>query len=217
MLRTLFKSHSREFQFLFFINAFGISLVIFRFILTREPSYFFLWWNVFLAAIPYGITLLLGSSDMAKNGVVFWGSFLLWMLFLPNAPYICTDIMHLGHTPYRYLWFDMLMLLTYASAGLAFGLYSLRAMAILIRERAGELMSRIMVSIALFAAGFGVYLGRFQRYNSWDLIHHPNRLLLDVADRILNPFAHPRTWMVTVLTGVFLHILYFGLFRKSNS
>jgi uncharacterized membrane protein len=67
------------------------------------------------------------------------------------------------------------------------------------------------MAVLLFAASFGVYLGRFLRWNSWDIISHPFSLLHDIASRCLHPEDHPRTWGVTVLLGTFLSLVYFSL------
>jgi uncharacterized membrane protein len=72
--------------------------------------------------------------------------------------------------------------------------------------------------ILLFLGSFGVYLGRYLRWNSWDIITEPFRLFYDIADRIINPFEHPRTWGMTLFMGLFLTIIYwsFHLVRKRD-
>jgi uncharacterized membrane protein len=199
------------FRLLFLLNAFGIALVIVRYCFTGVGAYFFLWWNVFLAALPFGISLLLEQQEnLRKNTVTFLAFMALWLLFLPNAPYIVTDLLHLAYSQQRWVWFDILMILTFAISGLIFGLLSLQKMAGFVRAKTNKFVSFLFVSSSLFASGFGVYLGRYQRYNSWDLVQHPNGLFQDILGRITDPFAHPRTWGMTILVGVFLHILYYG-------
>ena len=68
-----------------------------------------------------------------------------------------------------------------------------------------------MVAFTLWATGFGIYLGRFQRWNSWDILVDPVGLLRDVAIRVANPFDYPRTIGVTVLFAGFLTVAYLTL------
>jgi uncharacterized membrane protein len=62
----------------------------------------------------------------------------------------------------------------------------------------------------LFLGSFGIYLGRYLRWNSWDIINKPFQLMYDIGDRLINPFSHSRTWGMTLLFGLFLNILYFS-------
>ncbi len=63
----------------------------------------------------------------------------------------------------------------------------------------------------LFLGSFGVYIGRFLRWNSWDIVTNPFSLLVEIAKQFAMPFQHYRTWAVTVLlTGLF-SLLYFGI------
>lgn len=199
-----------EFRFLFAINLFGILMVLLRDVFAGGHYFYFLWFNVFLASIPYGITLLMQLKPGLKTGLVFWPLAFIWLLILPNAPYIVTDLMHLSYTPNRTLWYDALTILTFAVSGLIFGLLSVHAMARILTEKLGHKNALIAISLILFACAFGVYLGRFQRFNSWDILWHPDDLFADIAGRIFHPFQHLRTWGMTLLVGLFLHILYFG-------
>ncbi len=206
----LYPTLKKEILFLFVLNLFGIGMIIMRYIITGRYFFFFLLWNIFLAAIPYILVLLLRVIPKLNRGVIFWLFSALWLLFLPNAPYVITDLTHLSYTPYQYLWYDILMISTFALSGLLFGFFSLRQMAKIWLAKFGSRWSFFLTSIVLFASAFGVYLGRFKRFNSWDLVHHPLRIVSDIIGRFVHPLDHPRTWAVTILVGVFLHILYFG-------
>ena len=75
---------------------------------------------------------------------------------------------------------------------------------------------RIISVLLLFLGSFGIYLGRYLRWNSWDIITEPFKLMYDVGDRLINPFEHPQTWGMTILMGLFLNMIYwsFRLIRK---
>ena len=101
------------------------------------------------------------------------------------------------------IWFDLILLLSFAWTGLLLGLLSLRDIDnILIPYLSSKWIKTILISL-LFLGSFGVYIGRYLRWNSWDFISKPLHLFLDVSDRFIHPFSHPRTWGMTILLGVF--------------
>jgi uncharacterized membrane protein len=75
----------------------------------------------------------------------------------------------------------------------------------------GKRVSTATISALFFAAAFGVYLGRYLRWNSWDIVNQPLGLLADVFERFINPVSHPRTWGVTILMGILLNIMYWSV------
>lgn len=201
-----------SFKFLLAINSFGIFLVVLRLLITDQPMYFFLWWNLFLAAIPFGIALLIQRyQGIQNNKLLFLSALMVWLLFLPNAPYIITDLLHVSQSRYSYVWYDILMILTFAISGLVFGYQSLRMVSLVVLQKAGVLVQKLFVSMVLFACGFGVYLGRYHRFNSWEIIQEPMNIIGEIAVRFMHPMEHPRTWGMTLMMGIFLHILYYAI------
>lgn len=109
------------------------------------------------------------------------------------------------------IWFDLVLILSFAWTGLLFGFLSLLDIENILGK---SIKSRYitLISIGLmFLGSFGIYLGRFLRWNSWDIISEPFKLIYDIGDRIINPFSHPRTWGVTILMGILLTIIYLSL------
>lgn len=164
----------------------------------------FLLWNLFLAAVPVGAAWLsrrlatgASRSRLALAGVVACA--LVWLGFLPNAPYIATDLMHLRNSRPAFLWLDTLVVGTAALAGMLAGLLSLRWMhqVVLARVRAAWIGWAFVGAVSL-AAGFGVYLGRFQRWNTWDILTRPGELLADA-------------WSTLGEVKVFAFVALFGL------
>ncbi len=131
-----------------------------------------------------------------------------WLLFFPNAPYILTDLFHLKLTTGVPVWYDLILILSYAWTGMFLGFLSLRDLESMLLLKWKPRRVQIFVSGLLFLASLGVYLGRFLRWNSWDILQHPMTLLGDVADRFFHPMDHPRTWGVTILLGLFLNMVY---------
>ena len=108
------------------------------------------------------------------------------------------------------VWFDLVLILSFAWTGLLFGFLSLWD----IERLLSRYLSRFWISVIsiglLFLGSFGIYLGRYLRWNSWDIIKEPFGLLYDIGDRLINPFSHPRTWGMTLFMGFFLNLVYWS-------
>jgi uncharacterized membrane protein len=132
-------------------------------------------------------------------------------LFFPNSPYIVSDLIHLGPRNGVPVWFDTIMIFSFAWNGLILGFLSLWLVQQLMAGWLGCTASWLLVAGTLGATGFGIYLGRFQRWNSWDILVDPIGLLRDVALRVRNPVDYPRTLGVTILFAGFLMVAYLTL------
>jgi uncharacterized membrane protein len=189
-----------------FSVTFSLLLLVIRVLKTESSFYTFLVWNLFLACIPYGITLLL-SLDRT-NRFIFWLGFTTWLIFLPNSPYILTDLQHIRLSNLQSVWFDVLLILSFAINGLIIGFTSLWMMQALLQERFSKKTTNFMIYGILLLCGFGIYLGRVLRWNSWDILQDPAGILADILKRILFPIQHINTWAFTIGFGGFLIITY---------
>jgi uncharacterized membrane protein len=193
---------------------------------SNSPSYAFLVWNLFLAAVPFGAALVLEALDKLRHGgqailpvrtgriagpPLEWCCLTVWLLFLPNAPYIVTDLVHLRQRSGIPLWYDILLLISSAGTGLLLGYASVMIVQRIITRRYGAVRGWIVAVSALMLSAFGVYLGRFLRFNSWDVISDPLPVFAEIASRLMNPFDYPRTFAVTALFGVALTLGYVAL------
>ncbi len=213
-LQTLWKTNPRLrlLALLAASMAFSVLMSVFRIWHSQTLTYAFLVWNLFLAAIPYGIsTVLVEIEGVRKRQLLFWIGIGLWLLFLPNAPYIFTDLFHLRPRNDVPLWFDLLLLLSFAWNGIILGYLSLFDMQELVAPKLGKRFTWFSVFGILFLCAFGVYLGRYLRWNSWDLFFNPMPLLTDIVDRFLHPFTHLQTWGLTLGYGTFLVFGYLTL------
>jgi len=178
--------------------------------ITGQLVYIFLAWNLFLAWVPFAISNKLEKNKTASG----WETFLLlflWLLFLPNAPYIITDFFHLKQrNPVPY-WYDVLLLFSAAFNGLILGLLSLQKVEIFLISKFGSRKGTLVILVSFFLCAFGIYIGRFLRWNSWDIITNPGDIAEDIFDRLINPFDHFKTWSVTILFGTFLSLVYFSV------
>jgi len=205
LLFKLIQSRLPIYKVLIASTAFSLLLLTVRMLATETIFYAFLVWNLFLAAIPFIITTYLAShqrSSLIKLG--FW--FSIWLLFLPNAPYIVTDLMHLQWNNHGYLWLDVLVVTSFAWNGLILCFLSLLDMHDILVKHLSKRKAFVSIIVALFLCGFGIYLGRFLRWNSWDIIQHPDLLLKDVVVRFIYPMQHLKTWGVTLGFGGFLNL-----------
>ncbi|WP_025742684.1 DUF1361 domain-containing protein [Aquimarina pacifica] len=185
---------------------FSFTLFLMRAIKTDSIYYLFLFWNLFLACIPYAIVLLISIRKM--NPLLFWLGFLIWLVFLPNSPYILTDLQHIRLSPKHTVWFDVLIIMSVAVNGLTIGFVSLRMMQKLLQEKlTGKTINRI-THLILLLCGFGIYLGRVLRWNSWDILYHPIGIISDVVKRFVFPIQYIETWMFTMAFGGFLILTY---------
>ena len=193
---------------------FSVAIVLFRILYTESITFGFLLWNLFLAGLPLLVSMALLIFDRLRHHTfLFWGMVSLWLIFFPNAPYIITDLIHLKPRLGVPLWFDALLLFSFVWNGLLLGYFSLYFMHNMIRERTSNLLGWGFTIVVLGLTGFGVYLGRFLRWNSWDILTNPLGLFVDIADRFVNPFIHPRTWAMTILLSTFLFLGYL-VFRQ---
>ena len=137
---------------------------------------------------------------------------LLWLLFFPNAPYMLTDFIHVGESPSVPLWYDALMLSSFAWTALLLGFASLYLVQMVVRSSLGAAWSWVVVVLSLALASFGVYLGRFVRFNSWDALLRPRRVAHVISNQLEDPFQHPRLVAVLVVLTAFLLIGYAVLY-----
>jgi uncharacterized membrane protein len=188
--------------------ALSVVLIAFRVFFTQQITFVFLLWNLFLAFIPFGLSTMLGLSAGRLKARVLLPVGLVWLLFFPNAPYILTDLFHLERRVSIPYWYDLALILSCAWNGLMLAYASLIDMQTLVARRLGAGTGWAFATVALLLSSFGIYLGRYLRFNSWDIITNPLTLFFDIVSRLLHPFAHPSTWGVTLLYGVFLVLGY---------
>ena len=185
---------------------------IFRVAHSGTKSYLFMNWNLFLALIPWVLTsfVILQEKIQTKKRTI--GLLLaIWLLFFPNAPYMLTDLFHLKFNSPMPIWFDLTFILFFAWTGLIVGFMSLWDIEELMRKKLSEMWISLISSSLLFLCSFGIYLGRYLRWNSWDVVQNPSGVLFDIGDRVTHPFEHPRTWGMTLFMGIFLNLVYWTL------
>ncbi|NML64919.1 DUF1361 domain-containing protein [Hymenobacter sp. RP-2-7] len=188
--------------------ALSFALIAARVAITRQWQFVFLLWNLFLAAIPFALSAALHLAARAPKARLLLPVGLMWLLFFPNAPYLVTDLFHLEPHPGVPYWYDLALIMSCAWNGLMLAFASLLDMHALVRQRLGFWVGWSFATVALGLSAFGVYLGRYLRFNSWDILSNPFSLFYDIVQRILHPFHNWQTWGVTVVFWAFLLIAY---------
>jgi uncharacterized membrane protein len=202
-----------------FSSGLCVSLLTIRFVHTHSYTYAYLIWNLFLAWMPMisaFVAYNLHQKSVRSSWVWVCVCAGVWLVFLPNAPYLITDIVHLRPRDNFAFWFDLIMFVTFAWTGLFFGLISLYIMQGLVSRIAGPAVSWVFVLVVSALSSFGIYLGRFPRWNSWDVVTQPTDLLTDIGERIRHPFANLETFAFSGLFTLFLLSVYFMLIAVTN-
>jgi uncharacterized membrane protein len=171
-------------------------------------------WNLFLAWLPMLSALVAYNLYRRRSPfgwVVIGACALIWLLFFPNAPYLLTDVMHLQPLSDAPYWYDLILVVAFAWTGSFLGLISLLLMQALVRKMAGTLAGWIFALGVLGVSGFEIYLGRFLRWNSWDVFVNPAPLVSDIIQQLRHPLANFQTYVFSILFSLFFICAYLML------
>ena len=189
-------------------SAVCVATVVVRNHHAGNTFYSFLVWNLALAWIPFVLALAAYRSARRRNNVTTVALGILWLLFFPNAPYLLTDFIHLQESQATPHWYDALMLASFAWTGLLLGFGSLYLMQMIWQRAVGRIWSWLGVIGALGLASFGVYLGRFLRFNSWDALVRPRRIAHVIVTELDNPVTNSRLVVALLVLTAALTIGY---------
>ena len=193
-----------------------VGLMVARFEYSHTYHYWFLLWNLVLAWVPFvfaAIAYSLASARRAVLYVLIVAAAIVWLAFFPNAPYILTDFLHLGSmgdiVPG---WFDVLMLYWFAWTGLMLGIVSLYLMQEIVARGVGMWAGWVFVVVAAGLGSFGIYLGRFLRWNSWDIVRRPGPLADELLGRVTDRASQPRLLGFTLLFALLFLFIYVAVY-----
>ena len=195
---------------LMFASAVCVAMVAIRVILAGNLVHAFLVWNLFLAWLPLIFALEVCEQHVQGGRrrwrLAAWG--VAWLLFFPNAPYIFTDLKHLTSRFQGHYWVDMMLILSCALTGLMTGFVSLYVVQSIVAARHGQVMSWLFITGVAGLSGLGVFMGRFLRLNSWDVVWQPGKIFQRADTWMTNPFADARPYVFSTMFAVFLFIAY---------
>ncbi len=188
--------------------AFTMMLLIIRVCYSGTITYVFLLWNLFLAVVPLFFSNRLLRQH--KLNYLAWCMIFGWLIFFPNAPYILTDLFHYTERYPIPRWFDLLVLTSAAWNGILLGMVSLMQVEQFMARHWRRSKVNLFVAVCILLGSYGIYLGRFLRFNSWDIITDPISLFVQLTERIILPHQHPRTWAFTLLFACMLWLVYYS-------
>ncbi len=201
----------------------AVGLCVFRAWSAYNPFWFYLCWNLFLAWVP----LLLAQIALklyrraGKFTADILGILLLWLLFLPNAPYVLTDIIHVmqyeSNLPY---WFDAVLILYFSWISLLLGMQSVRLVQQHFLHKLRLPWQWFILLIIFFLSSLAIFLGRVLRWNSWNFFTHPLELLGDIWNLLASPLTEPLFLPILLFFFAFqtvTYLLYYDTGKKKES
>lgn len=197
--------------------VFNFLLVFVRIIRTGEWTYAFMIWNLFLATIPYLISKWMSIKPAVfSNRIKLMAVFAVWIVFIPNTFYIITDLFHLIPRNDSALWFDLTLLMSFSWCGLMMGVLSVRHMEKAIMYHLPRRTELTFVYPLMFLNAFGVYIGRYLRYNTWDIVCNPFSLMADIANMIFHPLRYGWAWAMIFLFSIMMTLMYLTIKKLSK-
>lgn len=187
-------------------------------------QYRFLLWNLFLAWLPVLFSMASLLFHRVLNGrpryIALALCGLAWLLLYPNAPYLTTDLVHLIFNSVYLIsgkngmlvWYDLVLIVLFSWCGLLLGYVSMRQIHALIRQYFDKWIGWLFVVAAAYLGGYGIYLGRVMRLNSWDAVFSPFRMIESVLEGM--------NWMSFQFTGLFgtlILIVYLSLYTLGRT
>jgi uncharacterized membrane protein len=187
----------------------AIVLIIAR-VLIFDSSYFiYLLWNIFLAVLPFVVsTILLRRADMNKlSKPLFVLGGIVWLLLLPNAPYIVTDLIHIGRGHGVPILYDTFLLFSSAWLGLMLFMHSLSHIEAIMTIMYSKRIAAIKIPSIIFLTSIGIYIGRYLRFNSWDVFADPS-FFGDTWRTVVHPVHFVEACLFILPCFFFLYLSY---------
>lgn len=159
----------------------------------------------FLACVPYALIKKYTSFTRPLHRTLI---LILALLFLPNAPYILTDLFHLTKNLLAPMWFDLILILSFSLLGLYFFVITLERILDILKNQVKPTQLNLLKLLIFMSNGYGIYLGRYLRFNSWDILSHPDDLVFQMFYSVFNSENYKETLGVTFTFTIFLYLVY---------
>ncbi len=188
------------------LSAFCCFIEVGRIVITHNITFIFLPWNLILAWVPLWFAMQLKDESRPVHLFLYLAT---WLVFFPNAPYIITDFLHLKPRINFPFWYDAILLYSFAFTGLLLGILSAHIVFKKLKTLFLPWKAKGLMLFTMLISGYGIYVGRFLRFNTWDLLTNPFQITTDTVSRILHPTVYPRAYCVTIVTGTLLSLIFF--------
>jgi uncharacterized membrane protein len=194
---------------LFYSCLFSLAMVAFRIFYSGETFFSFLVWNLFLASVPYFLsTALARRPAWVQRTRILVPLLIAWMLMIPNAFYIITDLVHLENRFVVPFWYDQALILSFVWNGLLMGILSVRQMERIITSRWALKSDWIFIYPVMLLNAFGVFIGRYLRFNSWDIIADPFSLFNEILYMVIHPVRNRFDWSMIFCYFILMTLIY---------
>ena len=207
----------RPIALLALVSSGAVALLLARILYLGHWRQLYLAWNLFLAWIPLLLALVAARAIFAapshRVGGVVTGA--AWLCFFPNAPYILTDCVHLLRSGSLF-WVDLVLILLFALTGLVVGFCSLFLMQTAVARRWGWPAGWLFAAGVTALSGFGIYVGRFWRWNSWDMLLNPVDVLADVGQWLVHLPVNPKQAVLPALFAILIFGSYVSLYALTH-
>ena len=194
-----------------------IGLVVARVAYSDSGRHLGLIWNLFLAWIPFILSYVAHAISWRRIWLYLVIPFvtILWLLFFPNAPYMLTDLQDLARTATDApLWYDVIIVVWCSWTAMLLGVVSLYLMQDIVHRTFGRFMGWVFVFAISAASSFGIYIGRFVRLNSWDILQNPTETAINILGLVIDPTR--RLAAFTFLYTFFFLFVYLLLYSFSH-
>lgn len=200
-------------------NLVSLGFLVAKMISVKTLAYNFLAWNLVLAWFPliFAVYLMIHLRTRRWLSITSILLTLAWLVFLPNSFYLASDFIHLRVSSNVNVLFDAIMLLSFTFNGFVAGMLSIYVVHRELYRRFYARQAHTLIGLAIMAASFAIYLGRYLRWNTWDVLLNPLGLLFDVSDRLINPTAHPQLLSTTLGFSILLGSMYAVLWQFARA
>lgn len=196
----------------------SVLLLVVRMIVAGNGRFAFMIWNLFLAWLP--VVFALGFRlSLTKHRLQSWqnlGLLALWLGFLPNSFYLMSDLIHLQSSGEASVLYDIAMMMSFIINGLILGYISVYIVHAQLLKKLPERTVMAILAVVFLACGFAIYLGRYLRWNTWDIVLNPFGILFDLSERVVNPALHIQTYVVTLSFFVLLSGTYAVVYQLTK-
>ena len=194
-----------------------IALVLARVAYSDSGRHLGLVWNLFLAWIPFMLAYFAHAVSWRRATLYLILPIIafLWLIFYPNAPYMLTDLQDLARKASDApLWYDVIIVVWSSWTGMLLGVISLYLMQDIVIRSFGRSAGWVFVLVISALSSFGIYVGRFVRLNSWDILQDPAETAQEILGIIVDPSM--RLAAFTLLYTFFFLFIFLLLYSFSH-
>ena len=213
---NVWNHYSAVFNVVVLSSASALLLFLARSLVTGNARFSFMAWNLVLSllALAASVGFIYAFYIKIKWLTIFL--FIVWLFLLPNTFYMLTDFVHVKDTGDINMLFDIVLIGLFAMNGYLHGMISLVLVHRTLLKMFSKNVSATLIAAIILASSFAVDMGRFLRWNSWDILVNPRALIFDITNTLLNPSNYHRSFLITgvfFITSGSIYLVFWELSR----